>query len=127
MGKRIDCNKKQFWCWSKRCKQARSCACQVCSELKAINPNLYDACIDECQDAPRPSSTDTYLCDNIGADILFNRYGVIKCGFNPYETLEGQLYTEQEAQKEENRTFQNQIIIGLGIVVFLLLLKLIFD
>ena len=120
---RFTCNTRNFWCWSKKGKAAKKCACNVCSELKAINPNLYDACIDACQVEPQPTDPDKYLCGNIGPEILFNRYGVVMCGFNPYEeTLEGDLYKKTEADKAENQAFETNIMIGLGALLLILII-----
>ena len=120
---RFTCNTRNFWCWSKKCKEAKKCACNVCSELKAINPNLYDACIDACQEVPRPTDPDKYLCQNIGPEILFNRYGVVMCGFDPYEeTLEGNLYKKTEAAKVENQSFETNIMIGRGALLLILII-----
>ena len=119
---RFDCNTRNFWCWSKKCKAAKKCSCNVCGELKAINPNLYDACVDACQEVPRPVDSDKYLCKTIGPEILFNRYGIIKCGFDPYKTLEGELYEKTEQKKVENQTFETNIMIGLGALLLILLI-----
>ena len=123
---RIDCNRSNFLCWS-RCKKIKACACNVCGELKAINPNLFDACIDACQESPRPSTTDDYLCGTVGPEVLFNRFGVVKCGFDPYDTLEGELYVQTETQKAEDKSFQQKIIMGLGAFLLILIVVLIFD
>ncbi len=124
---RVDCNKSNFWCWSNKCKETKKCACNVCGELKTINPNIYDACVDACQELPRPTSADKYLCDTVGPEVLFNRYGIIKCGFDPYETLEGELYIQTEEKKEESNSFQQKLIVALGAVLLLLILVLVLD
>lgn len=122
---RTDCG--TMLCLSTRCKRAKKCACNVCGELKAINPNLYDSCVDACQQVPRPTAADQYLCEEVSPEILFNRYGIIKCGFDPYDTLEGQLFTQQKEEQEQSTAFQQRIILGLGAFLLLLVLLFIFD
>ena len=80
MAQRIDCNKKT--CWTGRCRDARKCACQVCGPLKNISETLYESCIDVCQDDPRPTSTESYLCGTVSPQVLYNSYGLEMCGFS---------------------------------------------
>jgi hypothetical protein len=125
---RIDCNKPNWLCLSTKCRKAKRCACNTCGELKAINPNLFDACIDACQEPPRPENADAYLCGTVGPEVLFNRFGVVMCGFDPYEeTLEGQLFQQSETLKENENSFQQKLVIGLGAFLLILMLVLILD
>jgi hypothetical protein len=80
MAQRIDCNKKT--CLTRRCKDARKCACQVCGPLKNISNTLYESCIDVCQNAPRPTTMESYLCDTVSPQVLYSRYGLELCGFS---------------------------------------------
>ncbi len=80
MAQRIDCNKKT--CLTGRCKDARKCACQVCGPLKNISETLYESCIDVCQDDPRPTSVESYLCGTVSPQVLYNSYGLELCGFS---------------------------------------------
>ena len=80
MAQRIDCNKRT--CITGRCKKARRCACQVCGPLKNISETLYESCIDVCQDDPRPTSSESYLCGTVSPQVLYNSYGLELCGFS---------------------------------------------
>ncbi len=124
---RVECGRSNLICWSDTCKNARTCACNICGQLKALNPNLYDACVDACQQLPRPESADKFLCNTIGPEVLFNRYGVIKCGFDPYDTLEGDLYVKNEEDKKERNDFQTKLIVGLGGVLLILIFVFVWD
>ena len=121
---RVDCNRGNFWCWSKKCKAAKKCACNVCGPLKTVNLNLYDACVDDCQEVPRPVDSDTFLCKNIGPEVLFNRYGVVLCGFDPKQTLEAELFEKSEATKAKNQRFETNIMVGIGTLVLILIIQL---
>ena len=123
---RVDCNKSEFWCWREECKKSRSCACNVCNPIKAINANLYDACVDACQADPRPTDKDSYLCKAIGPEVLFNRYGLIMCDFDPYETVEGELFVATEQKVAEKTKNQSSMIWAMGGVLLLLILVFIF-
>ena len=88
MAQRIDCNKKT--CITRRCKDARKCACQVCGPLKNISNTLYESCIDVCQNAPRPTTMESYLCDTVSPQVLYSRYGLELCGFSaPRDSNQG--------------------------------------
>lgn len=127
MGKRITCGSSCFLGRS-GCKAIRSCACN-CGPLKAINPNLFDACVDQCNSDERPNSADDFLCSFIGGETLYNNFGLIRCGYSPHESAQYQSYKEQmEDAAKANASSQligRVVIFSLLIVVVVGFLRLI--
>lgn len=60
------------------------CACG-CGGAKSINPNLFDACVDLCQENPNLSQEE-FLCEKVGGDVLFENFGIEKCGYTIKES-----------------------------------------
>lgn len=116
---RVTCSRRI--CLKDKCRNARSCACTVCGPLKSVNPNIYDACIDACQEAPRPVSHRKYLCDTVTPEVLFNRYGLVLCGFDPQSTTEAELYHAHEATQEKKQAAQTKVIYAMGAILLVLL------
>lgn len=88
-------------CWGfDKCKKRTKCDCD-CGELKAINPNLYEACYNACAEPPRPIDADDFMENFLGGEIMFNNYGLLIDGYNPYDSAQYQAFDEQEERKAE--------------------------
>ena len=83
---RIEC-KSGCFLRPKNCKKIRDCACK-CGELKSINPNLFDGCVDACNSGKAPANVDDYLCNFVGGDALYSYHGLLLCGFTPDQSTE---------------------------------------
>lgn len=73
---------------AKDCKRRRDCACK-CGPLQAVNPNLFNGCEKACNarsNADRPKDHRDYMCNHVGADILFSYYGIVDCGYTIADT-----------------------------------------
>lgn len=99
-----------------RCRRSKDCSCK-CGELKAINAQLYDGCLDECQAEPRPFNADDYICNFVGGEALYSYHGLLKCGFLPEDSAQNQ------AAKEVSRPFIIAAIIA-GTLLLLAILNL---
>lgn len=119
MGKRIDCNSSCFLA-RKGCKDIRKCACN-CGPLKAINPNLFDACVDQCNTDDRPVSGNDFMCNFLGGEVLFNNYGLLQCGYELEDSAQYIAFNDQvEAAQSANAG--TQVIVKGLIVVFIFLI-----
>lgn len=93
MAKVIDCGSSCFL-RRKGCKDIKKCACD-CGALKAININLYDACITQCNSDNRPQGAQDFKCGFVGGEALYNQYGLLDCGFQVKDSLQYQAYDIQ--------------------------------
>lgn len=85
---------------AKDCKKRRSCACK-CGPLKAINPNLFSGCEDACNASKaydRPKDHRDYMCNMVGPDVLFSRYGIVDCGYSIVDTSQYCLVNPHESR-----------------------------
>lgn len=84
------------------CKAIKRCISQTCSQLQSINPTLYDGCTKYCQGNPKVTSED-YVCKIVGADVLYNNFGLIRCGYDPKTSAQYQAFDEiKKANAEVN-------------------------
>lgn len=115
------------FCITGKCKRKRECACKVCGPLEAINPNLAEGCIAECNGGNRPQSTEDYLCNRVGGDVLLSLYGIQRCGHSFIDTPEAQAAIFAENMEADNKKMVKYGIIGIAAIViiglFSLLLK----
>ncbi len=88
----------------------------------SINPNLFESCKGYCQNEPTVQHED-YLCNVIGADVLFNNYGLLRCGYTPEESAQGQIY---EQVTETKNTSKIIAIVALVLIILSGLYYLIF-
>lgn len=70
-----------------RCRRSKDCSCK-CESLKAVNPNLYDGCVGECQGEPRPRDADDYMCNFVGGESIYSYHGILACGFSPEDSAQ---------------------------------------
>ena len=97
-----------------RCRRSKDCSCK-CGSLKAINPNLFDGCVDECQAEPRPIDAEDYKCNFVGAETLFSYYGIEACGFSMQDSSE-----YQAAQSQSKPFLIASIVIGTLLIILAL-------
>lgn len=107
------------------CKKIQKCISMTCAGLHTMNPNVLVDCEAHCQSNYNDMlSQEQFLCDAVGPDVLFKKYGLIRCGFNPKkQTFEGQQYQENQ---EKAWYIQQLPIIGMAIFVLLLGIYLIY-
>ncbi len=131
MAKPVDCGTKcgMKWGWVKRCKQMRDCACR-CSPLKAINPNLFDACKNQCNSTEKPKDHQDFLCNYVGGEVLYSQYGILQCGFQVEDSAQYESWAIQQEAEEVatagSRKMTNIIIlilIGLVGIGFISLIR----
>ena len=96
------------------CNKVKACISQTCNPLISINPNLFESCKGYCQNQPTVQHED-YLCNVIGADVLFNNYGLLRCGYTPEESAQGQIYE----QVTETKNWGNIIAITALVLIIL--------
>lgn len=124
MAKKIDCGSSCFL-RRKGCKDIRQCACD-CAALKAININLYDACVTACNGSDRPEGEQDFLCNFVGGETLFNQYGLLQCGYTIGDSLQFQAYDiqqqdELQATSDEKKTTSYIIYALIGILALAIL------
>ena len=96
------------------CKHTKECTCGVCGSLSAT-PFLQDGCIDACNDKDnRPKSTDDYLRNFVGIDVLFNQYGILLDGTSIEDTTQGQAASKIQKTANFFKYAQVALIVGLG-------------
>ena len=103
----IECGKSCFL-KGKDCKDIRDCMCS-CGPLKAINPNLYDGCVDACgssKASDRPKDHIDYKCNMVGAEALYHFNGGYldsDCGYDSaYDTNQFCLINPEHEACEDN-------------------------
>jgi hypothetical protein len=102
----------------KECREKVQCGCEVCSSLEAIDLSLAESCYKACNAIGngRPKNTEEYLC-SIGGAELWSRYHIVRCGYNPDESIEaGQ---QKKAQDEINR--QNKPLSSVFYILIILI------
>lgn len=124
MAKKIDCGSSCFL-RRKGCKEIKQCACD-CGPLKAVNINLYDACVTACNGSDRPAGATDFKCGFLGGEVLYNQYGLLDCGFQIQDSLQFQAYNiqlENEVKADgENKGISKIIIYALlGILALAIL------
>jgi hypothetical protein len=115
--------------WNSDCQDKRSCVCDNCPDAFAADPTLYEACVVACNSDSRdnrPKSADDFMCNKVGGEVLWNRYHLTKCNYDPTQSLEA--IKAKEGQELINKQGDNQTkIIGAFIamiffvIVFLVL------
>jgi hypothetical protein len=112
MAKRIECGTSCFL-RRKGCKDIRQCAC-TCGPLKSINPNLFDACVDQCNTGSFPTDVQDFKCNFVGADVLFNYYGLIDCGYTVQDSASWQMFegwTDETKEANESSAKTTKVIV----------------
>lgn len=122
MAKKIDCGSSCFL-RRKGCREIKQCACD-CGPLKAVNINLYDACVTACNGSTRPQDHEDFLCNFLGGEALFNQYGLLKCGYTIEDSLQFQAY-DQQLQDEITATAGGKKTTNILIYVLLGILLLV--
>lgn len=119
-------------CWgNKTCKNKRSCAVR-CGDLLAINANIYDGCVAACNTDwswENVTTGNQWLCENsnIPIEVLINQYQLIGvCGTTIQDSPLYDEFEKKEEKTEQVRQDQNKIILGLGGILVVLILYLIF-
>lgn len=105
------------------CKVKATCVCEACATLRAISPNLYQACMSDCNsddETQRPSNKGEFL-KKLDPYDLFTRYGIIVEGFDPNKTIEAVKNAEAQKKTDEQTGFLGKIVllgfVGLGCVL----------
>ena len=106
----------------KNCLDAKACA-QRCGSLKALNPNLFDGCVDACQSAPRPKNAMDYQINYVGPEVMFDMYGIRVGGYDIGDTEEFAAAQERhrmqmEAQAASGQTTRLAMVIMAIILIF---------
>lgn len=102
------------------CKGIKQCACS-CGSLQAINPNLFDACVKQCNSSDRPKDAQDFICRFIGGETMFNMYGVLACGMKLEDTTQYKTYDVQQENDKETEE-GSRIITYIILAVFALII-----
>lgn len=105
----------------KGCKDIKKCACR-CGPLQAINPNLYDACVQQCNSGTFPTDYQDFMCRYIGGEAMWKLYKIQSCGYDPFESAEAKILqerTEQDAAGDQQNQNFAYIVVGILAVVIL--------
>ena len=119
MAKTISCGSNCFL-GRRGCKDIRACACK-CGPLKALNPNLFDGCVDQCNSNNRPLDNQDYLCRFVGGEVLYNNYGLLNCGFTVRDSAQFQSWDIQSNAYNKSQASSNWLVLGLIALLSILL------
>lgn len=114
------------------CRAAQRCI-SGCGDLRALNFNLYDGCVEACQQSPRPKNSQQYKCETVGGEALFEYYGLQECGFSLEDSAQHVAFTQltqtqMQQQKLANARAQNtsttnrMLLVGMFVLAVIALL-----
>lgn len=114
------------------CQKVQRAANAVCGPLASWGPQgftLYYDCLKFVNGNPEKyDSAKDYACGEIGGEALFYTYGgLTPCSdFTPHDTVEGELYAQQQGEEDEAVASQQKVIGVLALAAVALLAILLF-
>lgn len=96
---------------SDECKAQVQCGCDVCSSFRAIDLNLFESCSLSCNSVDRkPSSKDAFL-EKYDPKELFDRYKIIKKGWDPKDTDEFKMQKQAQDRTDGQQNYLGKILL----------------
>lgn len=110
----------------RNCQAAKKCV-GGCGSLRGININLYDGCTEACQNSPRPRNAEDYQNRYVGAQVMYEYYGVSINGYGIETTDQYKIYQLENQNDLRNRAAVNNnnrmLLIGAAVLAFLLFIS----
>ena len=124
----IRCGDKKCF-WNSACKDKRTCVCDNCVESFATDPNLYEACVVACNSddrSKRPQSSEDFMCGKIGGEVLWSRYHLTKCNYDPTQSVEAKTAKKSQELINQQGNNQTKIIGAIMAMIFLVIVLMLF-
>jgi hypothetical protein len=92
-------------------------ALTACSGVQPLGANVYEGCMQAFTNGTPPRDADTWLCNTVGAETIYRKYGVFKCGYKLDDTAEKQMFDAQAGASGGGKNTQNAVIIFMMLLI----------